>query len=177
MYHKKYGRITCSAWIELELRQSSLPLAIACGVVMAALCIAVGSVTGSLYRVILELGIADLMPPVWLFSLLRFLALFLAGCAAGLMLGCRDPLWRAEKYRCGMLFLIMAAAELCWLPTLFGAGWVLLSALEAMLMLGLAVCITACTLRISRLAGYLFLMHGVWLTYLLILTCSIFLRA
>ena len=177
MYHKKYGRMTFSAWLNLELQQSSLLLTVFCGAVLAALCVAVGVVTESPYRVILELGIGDLLPPVWLFVSLRFLALFTVGCAAGLMLGNRDVACRAEKYRGGMLFLLMAATELCWYPTLFGGRMVFLCVLEAILMLCLSIAVTACVFRISRLSGWLFLLHSFWLAYLLILTFSVFFRA
>ncbi|MBE6633305.1 MAG: hypothetical protein E7620_03060 [Ruminococcaceae bacterium] len=176
MYLKKYGRITFSAWLNLELGKSSLALTVVCGVLASALCVAVGCLTEQPYRVILELGIGDLVPPVWLFALFRFLAMFTAGCGIGLVLGRREPSCAAEKYRTGMLFLLMAAAELCWFPMLFGACRVFLSVLDIVLAVILAVYVTVGSFRVSGLSGGIFVLHAVWLIYLLIMSISVLLR-
>lgn len=176
MYIKKYGKITFSAWLNLELGKSSLAFTIVCGVLSAALCVAVGCITEQPYRVILELGIGDLVPPVWLFALFRFLAMFTAGCGIGLILGRRDPACAADKYRVGMFFLLMAAAELCWFPLLFGTCRVFFAVLDSILAVILAIYVTIGSFRISGLSGWIFLLHSVWLIYLLIMSFSVLLR-
>ena len=176
MYRKKYGKMTVSAWLNAEMEQTSLPLTIFGGVLLAAACIAVRMVSGSPYRMMLELGISDLVPPVWLMSALRFLSFVTAGCAAGLVLGYRERGRYAEKYRGCMLFVLLAVLELCWYPTLFSAGMVFLSLLEAVAMLLLALCVTVSFLRVSKFSGLILILHSVWLCYLLILTFAVFFR-
>ena len=176
MYRKKYGKMTLSAWLNAEMEQTSLPLAIFGGVLFAAAGIAVRIVSGTPYRVMLELGIADLIPPVWLMSFLRLLSFITAGCAAGLVLGYRERGCYAEKYRGGMLFILMAVLELCWYPTLLVAGLVFLGVVVALLMLALSICVTVCFMKVCRFAGGILILHSVWLAYLVTLTFLIFFR-
>ena len=176
MYRKKYGKMTFSAWLNVEMEQTSLPITIFGGVLLAAASIAVRIVSGNPYRVMLELGIADLVPPVWLMTVLRFLSFVTAGCAAGLVLGYRERGCFAEKYRGCMLFILLALLELCWYPTLFVAGLVFLGLVLALLMLCLSICVTISFLRVSKLSGLILILHDVWLTYLVILCFAIFFR-
>lgn len=176
MYRKKYGKMTFSAWLNAEMEQTSLPIAIVGGILLAAACIAVRMVSGSPYRMMLELGISDLVPPVWLMSALRFLSFVTIGCAAGLVLGYRERGCYTEKYRGCMLFILLAVVELCWYPTLFGAGLVFLCLLEALLMIFLSICVTVSFLRVCKFSGFILILHNIWLIYLLILTFAVFFR-
>ena len=176
MYKRKYGRMTSSAWLNSELEQSSSFLTVFCGCAMAVAYFIVRWLTGSPYRMMLELGISDIMPPVWLFSLLQLLGFFSIGCGAGLVLGWRDCNCSVDKYKGCLFFVLLAAVELCWYPTLFGGGLMLLCVLEALLMMFLSICVAVCFFRISGLSGILLSLHSVWLLYLLIFTCAVFFR-
>ncbi len=176
MYRKKYGKMTVSAWLNAEMEQTSLPMTIIGGILLAAACIAVRMVSGSPYRMMLELGISDLVPPVWLMSALRFLSFVTIGCAAGLVLGYRERGCYAEKYRGCMLFVLLAVLELCWYPTLFKAGLVFLCLLESIVILVLSVCVTISFLRVSKFSGFILILHNIWLCYLLILAFAVFFR-
>ena len=176
MYKKKYGRMTSAAWLNTELEHSSLFLTVFCGILVAVAYCVIRWVTGSPYRIMLELGIADIMPPVWLFSLLQLLGFLTVGCAAGLVLGWKDAGCAIDKYKGCLFFVLMAVVELCWYPTLFGGGLVFLAVLEALVMVCLAVCVAVCFFRISGLSGILISLHAVWLLYLMIFTCAVFFR-
>lgn len=176
MYKRKYGKMTSAAWLNAELEQSSSFLTVLLGVLMTVAYFVVRWLTGSPYQKMLELGIADMMPPVWFFSLLQLFGFLTVGCAAGLVLGWRTSDCAAEKYKGCLLFVLMAAVELCWYPTLFGGGLLFLCLLEAILMTALCICVTVCFFRISTLAGILLTCHSVWLLYLLIFTCAVFFK-
>lgn len=176
MYHKKYGKITFSAWLNAELEECSLVMTVFVGLLLAASCIAVRSVSGSPHQMILQLDIKDLLPPVWLLSALRFLAMLTVGCAAGMVLGHKRSACQIEKYKGGMLFVLLAVLELLWYPTLFYWGLLLLTLIECLCMLLLAIAVTACFFKVSRFAGYIMVAHAVWLAYLLILAFAILFR-
>ena len=176
MYKRKYGRMTSSAWLNSELEQSSSFLTVFCGALMTVAYFTVRWLTGTPYRAMLELGIADMMPPVWLFSLLQLFGFFSIGCAVGLVLGWKDCGCTADKYKGALFFVLLAAIELCWYPTLFGGELVFLGLFEAVLTVFLSVCVSVCFFRISGLSGILLSLHSVWLLYLLIFTCAVFFR-
>ena len=176
MYRKQYGRMTTLAWVSAEMRQTSLALAIIVGCLCASAYVIVRGTSGNPYSVMLALGIADLVPPVWLMTVLRFLSFLTVGCGAGLVLGWRERGCAGEKYRGGMFFLLLVGLELCWYPTLFVSAMVFLAVLESLMILILSLLVTVCFLRVSRLAGVILLLHSVWVIYLMILTFAIFFR-
>lgn len=176
MYRKKYGRMSTLGWMSAEMRQTSTALAVIVGCLCALAYVAVRSACAQPYAVILQLGIADLLPPVWLMTVLRFLSFGIIGCAAGLVLGWRERGLAGEKYRGGMFFFLLLFLELCWYPTLFVSASVFLAVLEAMGMLVLALLVTVCFFRVCRLSGVVMLFHCVWTVYLMALTFAIFFR-
>ena len=177
LFHKKYGRMTVGAWLSRELEQSSVALMLALGAMLTVGGIVVRAAVGSPYRVMLELGIGELVPPAWVMALLWSVAFFTVGAAAGFVLGYRRSECDGDKYKGGMLFVLLAVLELCWYPTFFGSSLVLLSLLETLLILALSLGVTALFYRISGFAGMLLLLHDVWLIYLLVLNASVLLRA
>ena len=176
MFGKRNCKITARAWLSQQTAQTNLIFAPIAGVVTLLCYIFVRAVCGAPYRIMLELGISDLIPPVWFFTLLQAVAFFTAGCAAGFVLGYRPLCCLAEKYKGGMLFVLTAAVKLCWYPLLFVGGMVLLSLLQSILALALAVVTTITFFRVSRFAGWIFVLHDIWLFYLFILSFRIFLR-
>ena len=173
MYKKGYGRVTFGAWLNAEMAQSNTVCVFALGVLFALGGIIVRLAVGSPDLSILALGINALIPPVWLMCVLWTVSFFTVGCAAGLVLGTRGGL-EAEKYKGGMVFVLMAVLELCWYPTFFGAGLIFLSVLETVAILCLSVGCTLCFSRVSRLAGILSFFHAIWLVYILILNFAVF---
>ena len=160
----------------MEIQQSGIGWMIAGGILTAASYVVMRCLCESPYRMMLELGIGELIPPVWLMSLLQFLSFLTVGCAAGLVFGCRNLGCAAEKYKGCLLFLLMILLELFRYPALFVRGMVFLSLLISILTLVFAVAATVCFLRVSKFAGILMLFHNLWLIYLFLLTCSIFFR-
>ena len=176
MYTRKYGRMTCAAWLNDEVGQSSLFCTFFCGIALTVAYFVIRFMAGNPYRIMLELGISDLMPPVWLFSLLQMFGFLIIGCAAGLVLGWRDSSCAVDKYKGALFFVLMAVIELCWYPTLFGGGLVFLCVLEAVIIVCLALIVALHFFRISALSGILLSLHCVWVIYLLIFSCAVFFR-
>ena len=143
------------------------------GSVMVAAGMIVRFLVGSPYVTMHALGITDLVLPVWLMTLIWSVSFFVIGAAAGFVLGFRAGACEVDKYKGGMLFVLLAVLELCWYPTFFGAGLIFLSVLESVLILCLSVGVTLCFYRVSRFAGMLFLLHNLWLIYMLILNFAV----
>ena len=176
MHKKGYGKITVNAWMSCELERSSPIGMLVCGVLLTVGAILVRAFTGSPYRVLLELGIGNIVPPVWLMTFLWTIAFFSIGCAFGFVLFYRTAGQDAEKYKGCMFFVLMAVLELCWYPTLFGADLIFLSAIEALLIFVASLAVTFSFYRVTKLAGMLMLFHSVWLAYMLILNFAILFR-
>lgn len=176
MYKKKYGKMTVNAWINSEMERSSPALMVIVGLFLAVGAILVRAFVGSPYRTMMELGIGEIVPPVWIMTLLWSLSFFTIGCAAGFVLGYRIGGGESEKYKGCMLFVVLAVLELCWYPTLFGAQLVFLSVMESILILCLSVAVTYSFYRVTKFAGMILLFHDIWLTYMLILNFAILFR-
>ncbi len=166
MRHKKYGKITLSAWWNLEMEQTNPVLMLFVGMLLMLASIALRFYVGSPYRVILELGIKEYLPPVWLLTFLRTLSFLFIGFAAGFTLGYREKGVQGEKYKGGMFFVLLCVVELLWYPTLFGASLLFLSLFEMLLALFLSVITSVCFYRVSRFSGTILLLHCLWLGYL-----------
>ena len=177
MYKKKYGKMTVSAWLNMEMNQTHPMLMLLLGGGMLAGGVLVRLCVGSPHMMLLALNVAGIVPPVWLMTLLWSLSFFIIGAAAGFVLGYRTYGCEVDKYKGGMLFVLLAVLELCWYPTLFAAGLVFLSVLESILILSISVGTTLCFYRVSRFAGMLLLLHDVWLCYMLILNFAILFHA
>lgn len=173
MYKKKYGKMTGSAWLNMEMKQTRPALMLALGGAMLAGGMAVRFAVGSPHLLLLSLNAHTIVPPVWLMTLLWSVSFFVIGAAAGFVLGYRVGGCEIDKYKGGMLFVLLAVLELCWYPTFFGACMIFLSALETVVILCLSVGVTFCFYRVSKFAGVLLLMHDVWLVYMLILNFAI----
>ncbi|MBQ7335864.1 MAG: tryptophan-rich sensory protein [Clostridia bacterium] len=174
MFKKKYGRMTVGAWLGSEMEQTTPALMIVLGAVMMIGGIIVRLAVGSPHMMLLALNVSLPIPPVWLMTLLWSLAFLTVGCAAGFVLGFRAGGCDVDKYKGGMLFILLAVLEFCWYPTFFGAGLIFLSVLESILILCLAVGVTLCFYRVSKFAGMLVLLHVIWLIYMLILNFAVF---
>ncbi|MBQ8433045.1 MAG: tryptophan-rich sensory protein [Clostridia bacterium] len=173
MFKRKYGRIKVGAWLSLEMEQSSplLMLLFGVGYLIAGIAVRIG--VGSPYPVLLALGIGEIVPPVWLLSLLWSISFFSIGCAFGFLLAYREKGCNGEKYKGGMLFLLLLILELLWYPTFFGGGYVFVSVLLSILILCVSVWITAIAYRVTKFTGMLLLLHDIWLIYMMILNFTV----
>lgn len=174
MYKKKYGRMTVNAWLNSEMDRTNPVVMILLGVLMAVGGIVVRALVGGPHRALLELGIERIIPPVWLMAILWTVSFFTIGCSAGFVLGMRSGGYDGERYKGCMFFVLLAVLELCWYPTFFGSGLYFLSVLESILILCLSLTVTFCFYRVSKFAGMIFLLHNVWLVYMLILNFAAF---
>ena len=173
MFKKKYGRLTVGAWLSLEMEQSSPVITLLFGVCYFLAGIAVRICVGSPYPVLMALGIGELVPPAWILSFLWSISFFIVGSAFGFLLAYRERGCSGEKYKGGMLFLLLAVLELLWYPTFFCGALVFLSVLESILILCLCVWVTAIAYRVTKFVGMILLLHDVWLIYMLILNFAI----
>lgn len=146
------------------------------GVLSLVIGLFVRFLVGAPYRMILELNVADLVPPVWLMGLLWSVTLFTIGAAGGFVLGYRACGTEGEKYKGCMYFLLLIFLEMLWYPTFFAAGLVFISTLLAVLILCLSVAVTACFYRVTKFAGMILMLHDVWLIYMMILNFAILFR-
>lgn len=173
LHKKKYGKMTVNAWLNCEMERSNPYVMLAIGVLLVALGILVRAFTGSPYQAILAMNIREMIPPVWLMTLLWSVALFTVGSAAGFVLAYRAGGCEVEKYKGCMFFVLLAVLELLWYPTFFGAHLVFVSVLEAILILCLSIAVTASFYRVTKFAGMLLFLHDVWLVYMLILNFAV----
>ncbi len=178
MHKKKYGKMTVNAWLNSELERSTPPVMILFGVLLCMAGILVRALSDSPYRALLELGIADIVPPVWLMTLLWTIAFFTLGCAGGFVLAYRTSGGcEVDKYKGCMFFVMLSVAELCWYPLFFSANLIFFSVLLCLLILCLSVAVTVLFYHVTKLAGMIILFHDLWLIYMLILNFAVLFRA
>ena len=177
MFKKKYGRMTVSAWLNMEMEHTNPLWMILMGGGLMLGGMLVRFFVGAPHGMLLSLGVNEMVPPAWLMALLWTVSFLVVGCAAGFAFGYRSRGCEVDKYKGGMLFVLLAVLELCWYPTFFGAGLLFLSVLESILILILCTGVTLCFYRVSKFAGMLLLLHELWLIYMLILNFAVFFRA
>lgn len=173
MYKKKYGRMTVSAWLNSEMEQSKPIVMILFGVLVFVIGWVVRFSVGAPYRMMLELGIGEIVPPVWLMALLWSMAFFTVGCAIGFVLCYREHGYPGEKYKGCMLAILLIVLEMLWYPIFFSAGLVFFSVLLSFLILCLSVAVTSCFYRVTKFAGMILLLHDIWLLYMVFLNCFV----
>ena len=169
--------MTPSAWLRMEM-ESSWPIGmVIAGALSMAAAITVRCAIGSPYAALLELNASDVASPTWLWMTFWIFSFFITGAAAGFILGYRAHGQDLEKYKGCLLYLVLQILELCWYPVLFGARLVLVGTLLSIVLLMLSVWVTGCFCRVSKLGGILFILHDIWLVYLLILNFAILFHA
>lgn len=145
-----------------------LSAAFLCGI----LCAGAGMLTrfwaGSPYGGLHQMGISEIVPPVWLMSLLWLLWYFALGAVCGAVLAghgaCSVAAWRGTVF-----FVLMLGLGLVWYPLFFGRQAVGLCLLITVLLLILCVLCALNWQQLSLVAGAVIYLHGLWLVYMLIL--------
>ena len=169
MYKKKFGRMTVGAWLNWEMEQTKPFLMLVVGAMLTGVGFLVRFSVGSPYQRMPMLVHCEHLPPLWLLGVLWSAALFTVGCAGGFVVGHRDRSLITEKYKGGMLFLLLGAMELLWYAVFFGGGLLFASALLAVGVLCISVAATVCFARVSKFAGMILVFHNVWLVYMVVL--------
>ena len=161
----------CRAW---AAGQSSSLLATGAGVFVLAATL-VRAVSGSPYRhgVLLQYG--EVIPPVWLMSLLWVVWYALLGAAlVYLLCGKRlPPSAQAARYRAGMLYLCMIFLGLFWYPLFFVGGHTFFAALLVILVLALCVTCALWCRCASRLVSMILFAHAGFLLWMVVLSVRV----
>ncbi|MBQ2806552.1 MAG: tryptophan-rich sensory protein [Clostridia bacterium] len=146
----------------------ALTYALVFGAVLALCGMAVRFWWGSPYAGITQLGIREVIPPVWLMGLLWLLWYFVLGATLGGVLytygkNCIGA-WRGACF-----FLLMIGVGYLWYPLFFVRQNL---ALSLAVILAVIVLAAVCALQwqtLSVLAGAVLWLHVLWLIYMLIL--------
>lgn len=147
---------------------NGLTYALVLGALLALCAMGVRFWWGAPYQGMTQMGIREILPPVWLMGLLWSLWYFALGAVLGMVLStyghnCIDA-WRGACF-----FLLMIGVGFLWYPLFFVKQNPLLSL--AVLVAVIVLC-TVCALqwqRLSVIAGAVLWLHVLWLFYLLIL--------
>ena len=141
---------------------------VAFGAALALCGMAVRLWWGSPNAGIVQMGIRELIPPVWLMSLLWMLWYFILGAVLGAIL-CTYGHNCIGAWRGACFFLLMIGVGFLWYPLFFVKQNLVLSLLVIVLT---AILCTVCALHwqcLSLGAGAVLWLHLLWLLYMLIL--------
>lgn len=146
----------------------ALTCALICGAVLSLCAAGVRFWWGSPHASITQMGIREVLPPVWLLSLLWLLWYFVLGATLGGVLytygkNCIDA-WRGACF-----FLLMIGVGFLWYPLFFVRQSFLLSLIVLLAVIELAVVAALQWQSLSVLAGAVLWLHVLWLFYMTIL--------
>ena len=162
--HTLYGVIR----MKREKSSATLSYALIFGAGLVLCAMAVRFWWGSPNTGITQLGIREVLPPVWLISLLWTLWYFVLGATLGCMI-CSYGNRCIGAWRGAFFFLLMICVGFLWYPLFFVRLNLMLSLLVIVVT---AVLAGVCALQwqgISPVAGAVLWLHVLWLLYMLIL--------
>jgi len=153
MNQKNNGTLTCSFVV---------------GGVLALCAAAVRFWWGSPHASMTQMGIREVLPPVWLIGLLWLLWYFLLGATLGGVLytygkHCIDA-WRGA-----CCFLLMIGVGFLWYPLFFVRQSFLLSLIVLLAVIALAAVCALQWQKLSPMAGIVMWLHVLWLFYMTVL--------
>lgn len=167
------------SFIQKKMRQlgaeTSVAAILICGGVNALVGVLIRLLVGSPYATVYLWRIESFIPPVWFMTLCFTIAFFAVGAVFGGVLFRRRGS-DADRYRGGMLYLLLLFAEYLWYPLFFGAGQAFLSLLLIAVILFLCVMIILNWWHFCRVSSVLTILHGLWCLYLFILMLMVVLR-
>ena len=154
--------------MRIEKNSSALTYALVFGALLAACGMGVRFWCGAPYAGMTQMGIRDVIPPVWLMSICWTLWYFLLGAALGAVLrafgrNCIGA-WRGAFF-----FLLMIGVGFLWYPLFFVKQNLVLSLLTVMVVLVLCCVCALHWQALSLVAGAILWLHALWLIYMLIL--------
>ena len=131
-------------------------------------------ISGNPTRTIHTLGLANVVPPVWIMVILFSASYLTGGLALGSALGEKSVCRPERKYQGAMWFCICASLGYAWYPVFFCAELFFCSLVISILCLFCAVCTTVCFAKVSFISFWSMILYDAWLVYLLILNFQIF---
>lgn len=175
---KQSRKVFSRRWIRtLRLNVSDIRGGCFGGMVLLMLAIITRLLSGSPYRIYMLLRQFKILPPLVLLSTINLLLTVAMGFACGLILSHRRcGKIGEEKYRSGMLFVILITLWLSTYPLIFRSCM-----LGSALFLLMVACVLSviCALlfsRIRRLSALIALVFSCWVGYLIILLVNCILR-
>ena len=146
----------------------ALPGAMLGGALMVVAGMLTRAWAGAPYEGILRMGLGEVIPPVWLMTLLWLLWYFGLGATCGGVLtvhgGCSVTAWRGACF-----FLLMAGLGFLWYPLFFLRNALGLCILICLVLIALCVLCAINWQNLSLVAAAFLYLHALWLLYLLIL--------
>lgn len=151
-----------------EKSGATLSYALFFGVGLVLCAMAVRFWWGSPNAGITQLGIRELLPPVWLLGFLWTLWYFALGATLGSVL-CAYGKHCIGAWRGAFFFLIMIGVGFVWYPLFFVRLNLLLSLLVILATVAMAAVCAWQWQGLSALAGAVLWLHVIWLIYMMIL--------
>jgi len=170
---RSFGRWARRARCALAGRSLGLPLV--GGGVLLLIATLVRGVCGSPYENGILLHCKELLPPVWLMTLLWMVWYVLLGGAFALVMSDRrcDPYTVSQRLGGGMTYLGMLMMGFLWYPTFFCAGRVFAASLIVLGVLALCVFTALLYWRAYRPAALLLFAHALFLLWMLVLSVAV----
>ena len=151
-----------------EKNSNTLTCALVFGALLALCGMGVRLWYGAPYAGLTQMGIREIIPPVWLMSLLWTLWYFALGALVGAIL-CAFGKNCINAWRGACFFLLMICIGFLWYPLFFVKHSLVLSLLVLVAVLVLC-CISALYWQtLSLAAGAVLWLHALWLIYMFIL--------
>ncbi len=174
----KMGWAKVTRWMRRLVAGCPVPMLLCSAGVLMLAGVLVRGASGSPYQQGMMIQFGDVIPPVWLMTVLWMLWYFVLGALFAMVTfgGRKDFRTQADKYRGGMLFLSMLFLGFLWYPLFFSAGRTFLAALLLLAVLVLCILTALCYIRVFRVAGIVLLLHAAFLFWLLILNIIIAFR-
>ncbi len=127
--------------------------------------IAVHQCTKSPLDIVILLEHRISLPPIWLLNILWYVWFALLGATCGIVMSCEKYYCQTEKYKGGMLFVIMLTLEYLWYPLFFGGAKFFISLLVLLICSIFCFLSALCFYRVYRTAGIVVFVHCLWLGF------------
>lgn len=151
-------------------------LSVICASLFVIIAVIIRGYTGNPYRIINHCDIKDLIPSVWVMTIIWILWFVLLGIAFGSIFSGEKNNNNENKYKCGMLFTTMMALEYAWYPMFFGKGALFLALLICECVLLLSVFCFISFLRINLYYAMIMCGFSLWMIWMVILNFIVFIN-
>ncbi|MBR2446957.1 MAG: tryptophan-rich sensory protein [Clostridia bacterium] len=146
----------------------ALTYALIFGAILSLCAVSVRFWWGSPHASITQMGIREVLPPVWLMGFLWLLWYFALGATLGGVLytygkNCIDA-WRGTCF-----FLLMIGVGFLWYPLFFVRHYFLFSLIVLLAVIALAAVCALQWQKLSPMAGIVMWLHVLWLFYMTVL--------